>query len=51
MTDVHTPKSEPEAVQDEATRSFGTHPDVADGGTGGNGQPQPNAGWLRWGRR
>ena len=55
MTDVHTPKSGPEPVeeQDEATRSFGTHPDVADGGAGGAGgaQPPASAGWLRWGWR
>jgi cytochrome c biogenesis protein len=53
VTDVHTPESGPEATpdQDEATRSFGTHPDVADGRTGGDAQPQPNAGWLRWGWR
>jgi cytochrome c biogenesis protein len=51
VTDVHAPKSGPDsaAEHDEATRSFGTHPEVADGGTGGNAQPP--AGWLRWGWR
>jgi cytochrome c biogenesis protein len=54
MTDVHTPKSgpEPAAEHDEATRSFGTHPDVADGGGRADPQPSPgSAGWLRWGWR
>ena len=54
MTDVHTPQSGPEPVteQDEATRSFGTHPDVADAGAGADSQPSPGrAGWLRWGWR
>ena len=53
MTDVHAPKSGPEPVTepDDATRSFGTHRDVADGG-GPSSQPSPgNAGWLRWGWR
>jgi cytochrome c biogenesis protein len=55
VTDVHTPKSQPESVagDDEAARSFGVSPEgVADGGTGRTSAPsQANAGWLRWGWR
>jgi cytochrome c biogenesis protein len=51
VTDVHTPKSgpEPAAEHDEATPSFGTRPEEAERGAGGNAQPP--AGWLRWGWR
>ena len=55
MTDVHTPKSEPESVagEDEAADSFGgTQASVADRDTGGTAQPRDGgAGWLRWGWR
>jgi cytochrome c biogenesis protein len=55
VTDVHTPKSQPEAVaeQDEAARSFGVSPlGAADSGAGADAQPTAaGAGWLRWGWR
>jgi cytochrome c biogenesis protein len=55
VTDVHTPKSQPESVagDDEAAHSFGVSPEgAADGGTGRTSAPsQANAGWLRWGWR
>src|SRR5882762_1506706 len=55
LTDVHTPKSQPESVagEDEAATSFGgSQATAADSGTGGTSQPPAaNAGWLRWGWR
>jgi cytochrome c biogenesis protein len=55
VTDVHTPKSEPESVtaDDEATHPFGSGETVvAPTGPGGTSEPPlSSAGWLRWGWR
>jgi cytochrome c biogenesis protein len=55
VTEVHTPKSQPEAAagEDKAAHSFaGTHREAAESGTGRISEPPaPSAGWLRWGWR
>ena len=51
MTDIHTPRSEPAAAEDEATRPASeVEAGAAEDGTGRAALP-PNAGWLRWGWR
>ena len=51
MTDIHTPRSEPAAAEDEATRPASeVEAAAAEDGTGRAALPS-NAGWLRWGWR